>query len=120
MEKWFCNSEKLSSLARIAVFAAGHAIFKNNPSLAKAAVPVAEGILALIGKDGQNDVVNRVLKEAVVDLTERVSDDPVIQMAISEAVSVIGLDLSGKDLPLPNDTIKEIVTVFLNGIQTVK
>lgn len=120
MENWFCNSEKLNSLARLTVWSAGYAVFKNNPSLAKAAKPVAEGILSLIDKGGQNDAVNAILKEAVGDLSERVTDDPVIQMAITEAVTIIGLDLSETNLPLPNDTIKEIVTVFLKGIQAVK
>ena len=121
MKKWFCKSEGqgLDATTKIAVYAAGYNVAKNNPKLLAAVLPVATGIKETVDNGADNEILNAVLKDAIASLVERVSDDVVIQGCIAGVLAQLKIDVtSAAALELSNATIKDIIDSFVAGMST--
>jgi hypothetical protein len=119
MSKWFCSTDSLSPLIKMAAFDAGYLIAKNNPDLNQRALPIADAIVKTIDGGGSNDTMNAVFQQAVQELLAQVSD-PLIQASIVGVLSQVKFDPKLPNIKLDNETIHGLVDSFVNGMKAVK
>jgi len=121
MKKWFCTSEGgLDAAVKMAAYAAGVLISKNNKALATAILPVAQGIKSTIDNGTDNAALNAILREAITELAGKVSDDPIIEGAVTQVLASLEIDIPAGTFPvLDNAVIKDLVGSFVAGMMAV-
>lgn len=118
--KFFCKEPSFSPLIAIAAFDAGYLVAKNEPEFAQRAIPVADGILALIAKNSEAGSVNGVFQAAVRELVEQIKD-PVIKMNVLAVLSMVEFQIDAptvKVLDVP--VIEGLVSNFKAGVAAFK
>ena len=120
MNKWIChNKEGLPVVIKIAINTAGFMIAKNNPELAKRALPVAKGIQETIDNGVNNEAMNALLKEAIGTLVGKIDADPIILAAVNMALTQLKIDVAGNiPLTFDNQTLRDIIDSFVAGLET--
>jgi len=116
--KFFCKKEGLNPLIGIAAFDAGYLLAKKDPDFAKRAIPVADGILALIAKNGDAGSINGVFQAAVQELVEQIKD-PLVKMNVLAVLQMVEFTIEAPvtlDVPI----IEGLVGNFKSGVAAFK
>ena len=119
MKKWFCHTEELSSVIKMAAYDAGYLVTKNNKDLIGKILPVTDGILKTIEAGTSQEVVNAIFKESVEVLLTKV--DPIVAASIALVLTQANFNVGEKKDPqMKVDVIKGLVEAFTNGAKLVK
>lgn len=117
MSFFFCKSKGLEVATKLLINAAGVAVAANNKELAASALPVAKGIIEVLDKGIDNDVLNSQLQQALTALVAKTSDNPAIVAALSIALSELKININGDFPKFNNEEIKDMVNSFLTGAE---
>lgn len=119
MSKWFCKTEDLSPVVKLAAFDAGYLVAKTYPSKVATILPVAEAILEA-AKSG-NESLNTIFREAIFELVNEQIKDEMVKMNVVAVLSMINFDINVVDTPvLKSSVIEGITESFINGMKAYR
>jgi hypothetical protein len=110
------SSPAISPAIAAAVNMAAILVAKNNPALAAEVLPVAEGIQSQIDKGGDNAALNALFQGAIISLLSEIKD-PVVQLAVTEALAMINFKPAISLPSLSNPVIQAVTDAFVNGLK---